>query len=390
MTIVTRKMMTTKVIVDETERALVARNGKFETILEAGKHSLAHYKGLQVIGRPTIESFSLNAVAVNAELVETLMRSKPELVSEHMTVFETALDEVALITRAGKLHSVLRPETKRTFWKDAGPWSADIVMLGDELIVDGKTSRRLMLINTDVVKRFKVEHGQVGMLHVDGAFVKTLKPGGHCFWSHGKVITVKIIDTREHALDVTGQEVLTKDRVSIRVNLAATFRVVDPVKAVTEVKDFEDALYRSLGHAFRKTLSAKTLDEVLAKKGMVDTEAAKEVREAMAKAGLDVSAITLKDIVLPGEMRDILNTVVTAEKEAEANTIRRREEVAATRTLLNTAKVMADNPAMMRLKELEALETIADKVGTLTIHSGTKGLMEDLVSLAEPKGRKAL
>jgi regulator of protease activity HflC (stomatin/prohibitin superfamily) len=381
MTIVTRKMMTTKVIVDETERALVARNGKFEAILEAGKHSLAHCKGLQLIGRPTIESFSLNAVAVNAELVETLMRSKPKLVTEHMVVFETALDEVALITRTGKLHSVMRPETKRTFWKDSGPWSADIVTLSDELTVDAKTSRRLMLINTDVVRRFKVEHGQIGMLHVDGAFVKTLKPGGHCFWSHGKVITVKIIDTREHALDVTGQEVLTKDRVSIRVNLAATFRVVDPVKAVTEVKDFEDALYRSLGHAFRKTLSAKTLDEVLAKKGMVDTEAAKEVREAMAKAGLEVSAITLKDIVLPGEMRDILNTVVTAEKEAEANTIRRREEVAATRTLLNTAKVMADNPAMMRLKELEALETIAEKVGTLTIHSGTKGLMEDIVSL---------
>jgi len=316
------------------------------------------------------------------------MRSEPELATAHMTFFETALDEVALITRAGKLHSVMRPETKRTFWKDAGPWSADIVTLGDELTVDAKTSRRLMLINTDVVKWFKVEHGQVGMLHVDGAFVKTLKPGGHCFWSHGKVITVKITDTREHALDVLGQEVLTKDRVSIRVNLAATFRVVDPVKAVTEVKDFEDALYRSLGHAFRKTLSAKTLDEVLAKKGMVDTEAAKEVREAMAKAGLEVSAITLKDIILPGEMRDILNTVVTAEKEAEANTIRRREETAATRTLLNTAKVMADNPAMMRLKELEALETIAEKVGTLTIHSGTKGLMEDIVSLGglEAKG----
>jgi len=388
MTIVTRKLMTTEVIVKETERAIVARNGKFETILGAGKHKLAHYKGFQDIGRPTIESFSLNAVAVNTELVETLMRSEPELATAHMTFFETALDEVALITRAGKLHSVMRPETKRTFWKDAGPWSADIVTLGDELTVDAKTSRRLMLINTDVVKWFKVEHGQVGMLHVDGAFVKTLKPGGHCFWSHGKVITVKITDTREHALDVLGQEVLTKDRVSIRVNLAATFRVVDPVKAVTEVKDFEDALYRSLGHAFRKTLSAKTLDEVLAKKGMVDTEAAKEVREAMAKAGLEVSAITLKDIILPGEMRDILNTVVTAEKEAEANTIRRREETAATRTLLNTAKVMADNPAMMRLKELEALETIAEKVGTLTIHSGTKGLMEDIVSLGglEAKG----
>ena len=90
----------------------------------------------------------------------------------------------------------------------------------------------------------------------------------------------------------------------------------------------------------------------------------------------------MKDIILPGEMREILNTVVLAEKEAEAGAIRRKEDAAETRALLNTAKVMADNPAMMRLKELEALESISDKVGTLTVHSGTKGLMEDLVSLS--------
>ena len=90
----------------------------------------------------------------------------------------------------------------------------------------------------------------------------------------------------------------------------------------------------------------------------------------------------MKDIILPGEMREILNTVVLAEKEAEAGVIRRREEAAETRVLLNTAKVMADNPAMMRLKELEALESISAKVDTLTVHSGTKGLMQDLVSLS--------
>lgn len=100
-----------------------------------------------------------------------------------------------------------------------------------------------------------------------------------------------------------------------------------------------------------------------------------------------MSAITIKDVVLPGEMRDILNTVVTAQKEAEANVIRRREETAATRSLLNTAKLMTDNPAMLRLKELEALETIADKVGSLTVHNGTQGLLEDLVSLKVPASK---
>ena len=88
-------------------------------------------------------------------------------------------------------------------------------------------------------------------------------------------------------------------------------------------------------------------------------------------------------MILPGDMREILNRVVEAEKEAEANVIRRREETAAARALLNTAKVMEQNPVMLRLKEMEALEKVAEKVKYLAVHNGTKGLLEDLVSLRE-------
>lgn len=101
--------------------------------------------------------------------------------------------------------------------------------------------------------------------------------------------------------------------------------------------------------------------------------------------GLKVHNIDLKDVILPGEMREIFNQVVSAEKQAEANVIRRREETNATRSLLNTAKVMADNPIMLRLKELESLESIAGKVDHLTVHNGTDGLMNDLVKLRNDK-----
>ncbi|RUX46705.1 hypothetical protein EOA33_20450 [Mesorhizobium sp. M4A.F.Ca.ET.050.02.1.1] len=103
----------------------------------------------------------------------------------------------------------------------------------------------------------------------------------------------------------------------------------------------------------------------------------------MAEIGVEVSDIALKDVILPGEMREILNQVVSAEKQAEANVIRRREETNATRSLLNTAKVMAENPVMLRLKELEALEAIAGKVERLTVHNGTGGLLNDLVKLRD-------
>jgi regulator of protease activity HflC (stomatin/prohibitin superfamily) len=167
------------------------------------------------------------------------------------------------------------------------------------------------------------------------------------------------------------------------VNLSADYVVADPLKAVSMVANYADALYRALQFAFRKTLGALTLDQILEKKVSVDEEAATKVRADMAEIGIEVLEISLKDVILPGEMRDLLNQVVAAEKQAEANIIRRREETNATRSLLNTAKVMAENPVMLRLKELEALEAIAGKVERLTVHNGTGGLLNDIVKLRE-------
>ena len=101
----------------------------------------------------------------------------------------------------------------------------------------------------------------------------------------------------------------------------------------------------------------------------------------MSNVGVRVGAIAIKDIILPGEMREILNQVVSAEKQAQANLIRRREETAATRSLLNTAKLMEDNPILVRLKELETLEKVVEKVDRLTVTNGFNGLLADLVSI---------
>jgi len=268
-------------------------------------------------------------------------------------------------------------------WTEAGPWRVETIAVPDSLEVPEQLSRRLAAFGAvDRVKRFGVEEGQIGLLFVDGAFVRTLEPGQHCFWNIGRTALVKVVDRREHAMEVTGQEVLTRDKVSIRVNLVARYSVTDPVRAVTAVKDYAEALYRSLQHAFRQSLATRSLDDILSRKGETDEEAAAMVRQEMAAIGIQVAGIAIKDVVLPGDMREILNKVVAAEKEAEANVIRRREETNATRSLLNTARVMAENPAMLRLKELEALEQIAGKVQSLTIHNGTRGLLEEVASLS--------
>jgi len=348
MTKVTHILFGLRAVIPEMERAIVLKDGIFEAILGPGRHTLGRL-GNQ--SRFDVRPFHLTKDAVHSELLTSVLRNHAEAAAAHLTEIETSADEMAIVSLDGAPAFLVPPLTRKIVWTDAGLWSVERVSLTEGFIMTDAMSRRLMTLRTDFIKRFKVEHGQVGLLHVDGKMVETLKPGGHAVWSFGKVISVKIVDTRETALDVTGQEILTKDRVSIRANLSATFKVVDPVLAVTAVKDFVDTLHRALGSAFRRSLATKTLDEVLAEKGAVDAEAMAAVVAEMAAAGVKVSHVTLKDIILPGEMRDILNTVVLAEKEAEAGVIRRREDAAETRALLNTAKVMADNPAMMRLKE---------------------------------------
>ncbi len=386
MTDVKNRILTTRITVPEGERAIVLVNGKLDSILRPGRHSF-----MSLFNDVKVETHRLEQRVLTSTYAEALETSRADLKAEHFTEVRTAAHQVAIIERDGRLHGVLKPDAKVLYWTDAGPWAVALIDTSASLLVDAKLAQRIASLGvTPFVKRFNVDEGQVGLLYVDGELVQSLKAGTHAYWAVGPVVNVKIVDTREHALDVAGQEILTRDKVSIRVNLAAKYRVVDPVTAVGAVKDFTDALYRALQHAYRQSLAAKSLDDILTRKGEVDGEAAATVRAEMAKIGLEVGDIAIKDVVLPGDMRDILNKVVTAEKEAEANVIRRREETNATRSLLNTAKIMAENPVMMRLKELEALEKIADKVQTLTVHNGTRGLLEDIVSLKTdvPKGTR--
>lgn len=368
-----------RVLVKANERVLALYRGEVLGIFGAGEHTLPNRRGML-----ELERHDVNRPAFASAYEKPLFDRLPEVAARELTVFRTGSREVAVVERDGELHAVLAPNQKLVVWNAAGPWTETRVDLTNRLDIDPELMRRLTRARrTELTTAFLVNDGQVGLLFVDGTHQRMLEPGMHAFWNVGKTIQVRVVDLKRQSLDVTGQELLTRDKVTIRVNIAAEYRVVDPLKAVSDVKDFSDALYRALQFAFRQTLGTLTLDQILERKVTVNAEAAEKVRADMAAIGVEVSAIELKDVILPGEMRDILNQVVAAEKQAEANVIRRREETNATRSLLNTAKVMAENPVMLRLKELEALEAIAGKVERLTIHNGTAGLMNDLVQLRD-------
>jgi regulator of protease activity HflC (stomatin/prohibitin superfamily) len=133
-------------------------------------------------------------------------------------------------------------------------------------------------------------------------------------------------------------------------------------------------LYLAMQLAAREAVSSRTLDELLAAREGVATEMHQVVASRSEVVGLELIRFGVKDVIRPGEMKTLLNRVIEAQKEAEANVILRREETAATRSLAQTAKVLGENPLLVRLKELEAYKELAAKVGQVHVILGEGGL----------------
>ncbi len=205
---------------------------------------------------------------------------------------------------------------------------------------------------------------------VDGDIHEVLAPGRHAAWKSRQKVEFLILDLRERLLHVNGQEVMTKDRVTLRLNLSVAFRVLDPVRVATVAREADDVLYLAVQFAARETVATRTLDQLLVERDAIAETISPEVRARAEAVGLAIVTFGVKDVILPGEMKTLLNRVIEAQKEAEANVILRREETAAVRSMANTAKVMAENPVILRLKELEAYKELAAKVDKVQVVVG--------------------
>jgi hypothetical protein len=232
----------------------------------------------------------------------------------------------------------------------------------------------------ELLDTWVVEEGFAGILFRDGEYVRTFGPGRYLFWKDAGRIRLQAVDMRETLLDISGQEILTADKVTLRLNAGVTYRVVDARKVVCEVENFSQSLYREAQLALRAVVGGCSLDSLLGNRDGLSGELEDILRRRAAGFGIQVISLGIRDLILPGEMKDLLNRVIEAQKAAEANLIVRREETAAMRSQANTARLLENNPMLMRLRELEVLEKIAGS-SELKVVLGEKGLAERLVTL---------
>jgi regulator of protease activity HflC (stomatin/prohibitin superfamily) len=368
-----------RILVGDQNRVLLIRKGRFARMLEPGEYWI-----WTLAGAVETVTYNINDLTFESPWVDYLVKQRAELAAGLFTIVETNDAQVAAVYLNGKLSRVLGPGKRVLYWRGSVEVSAEVIDVNVDRQVPAALAATLVRMGTGTLAiSAVVEEGKTGLLFVDGRFVRALGAGAYVFWNVAGSPRVEQVDLRLQTVEIPGQEILTRDKVSIRVNVWAEFQVTDAVQAKQSVKDYAEHLYRALQLAVRQTLGRRTLEEILAEKVDIDELVAAEVRREMQSFGVRVGAIALKDVILPGEMREILNQVVTAEKQAQANLIRRREETAATRSLLNTAKLMEDNPLLVRLKELETLEKVAEKVGKITVNGGFDTLLSDLVTLRQ-------
>ena len=355
-----------KIIITEKQRGLLFKNGKFIKMLEAGKYWL--------MGGKLVDLLALDQqIASNRCALETLLQNKE--LATRVAVCEVGDTELAFHYVNGKFAGVLKTG-KYAYWNDVDKHEFTIVDISTPEVDESFSTNVFAKIPQIYFYKIEVAEHQKVRLYFDRKFVKLLDAGVYYFWRGAVKVDVDFVDTRLTQMDITGQEILTADKVSIRVNFVANYRITDCIKIATEIDNYEEQMHVAAQLALREYVGKYKLDEILENKDEMSKFVFAKLKSRENDFFVNIVDAGVKDIILPGEIRDIMNTVLVAEKRAQANVITRREEVASTRSLLNTAKLMDENKTLYKLKELEYVERICESVGCINLNSGSDALSQ--------------
>jgi hypothetical protein len=306
--------------------------------------------------------------------------ARAEGIGDELRIVDLSDEERALVWIDGRFAAVLVPGL-HALWTAFRDVRVEVIELDGARFDHAKLDAILQAPGADVaLQRVTVEPGWAGVWLENGEVKGMLKAGTFAFWRKTARVEVRHVDVRETAIEVSGQEIMTADKVTLRLNAVVAFAVKDPVAAVTGSEDFRQALYTAAQLALRAVVGTKPLDTLLGEKDVVAAELEAAVKRRATDFGVEVTALGIKDVILPGDMKELMNKVTEAKKTAEAQLLTRREETAAMRSQANTARLLEANPTLMRMRELEVLEKVADKAN-LTVILGENGLADRVVKL---------
>lgn len=347
------------------ERGVLVVNGRPLRLLQPGWHPII--SGLMKVIRLDI---SQGFTAASPELVAVSRGKGPSIV-------KIADDELAFVRADGQARATIGPG-RWALWNDREAITLERRSLRTALVdVPVEFRRRLA---TSLVQTVHVPPESEALLFVDDQFVQRLAPGAHYVnVSNSRAVSAPAFSTREEEIVVHPQEILSKDKVSLKFSAVVRFRRTDTLLAYEHYSDASTQLYSDAQLAMREIVADRTLDQLLESRRSIAEELCANLAARTHGRGVEITYAALRDMVVPASIRAVLHRVLEADRQAQANLIQRREETAATRALANTARLLESNPTLARLKELEAWKDIASRVGTINLVASPNHLVSTML-----------
>jgi hypothetical protein len=200
---------------------------------------------------------------------------------------------------------------------------------------------------------------------------------------------MKKMDLRIVALDIAPQDTITKDNVSVRVNAVVYFRVVDPTTAVIEIEDYHFATSQLAQTTLRSVIGQSELDELLADRERINEIIRHIIDQGTDSWGIEVTAVEIKDIDLPQEMKRAMAKQAEAERERRAKVINAQGEYQASTKLAAAAEIIQEFPIAMQLRYLQTVSEIAAENNSTTLFPIPIDLFKPFLEPGAPAGEEA-
>jgi hypothetical protein len=366
-------LFTRKVKIRSFEKGFLFEDGDFKRVLDKGTYRLSI-----VTQRKKIDIVSMRDPWIMHEAIDIIAASGA--LAKDAVILDLTDSQRALVWVDDRFDKVVGPGLY-ALWTKSRRIRTEIVDVKDVRFRNAELDAIGRSVSAEkMFEIVSVGEGFNGVYFNDGQYIDTLAPGKYFFWRGFGEVKVYQVDMREGVLDISGQDIITADKVTLRMNTLVTYRVTDAYQTVWASDDYKQALYREAQLALRAVVGAYSLDALLTQKEKVAGDLAKAIRERAEMFGLQVVSLGIRDVILPGDMKELMNKVIEAKKAADANLIMRREETAAMRSQANTAKLLENNPTLMRMRELDVLEKIACS-SKLSVVLGEKGLADRVVNL---------
>ena len=354
-----------KIVINNQEIVLQIKNNEVAKIYSKGNYWIFFNKNITKLNFNEIIEEKHHALILENETLKSMV-----------DFIEVVHNEVLIVYKNNQFYQSFYNENVM-IWKNTSQLKAVKYDLNDSNSIQNLTKREIEILKkVSIIKTISVQPYFEGILFKDNQFDSVLKAGEYKFYNNETKISMVSFDMRPQTLEILGQEILTKDKAQLRINFMVQYQITDLLNAYQSNKDFEKMIYQAIQLGLREFIGNMNFDELMSDKNSVTNYILQKYKTQFEELGIKLIDAGMKDIILPGEIREIMNRVLIAEKTAQANSITRREETAATRNLLNTAKLMEENETLWKLKEMEYIEKIADKVGEISISGGSNVLNE--------------